>query len=237
MKIFNLFFAAVFSIPSIAFAMTPLDIVKTIESNLAPKNFTGTYEFTNTRSDGTTTQYVIEFQNRDIDHSHGVFKKPELEKGREVLRVDDALWSWIPSVGKAVRILDRDSFAGGDFSNADILRVDWSAQYSPKLAKETEKQWILDLEAKNKDAAYGKMRIWVDKGKTQPVQQHYFDSRGTLLKKCLYGSVTQFGEVTRPARLVMENIITKQKSELKILQLKLGVTIPESRFSVDRLGK
>jgi hypothetical protein len=35
----------------------------------------------------------------------------------------------------------------------------------------------------------------------------------------------------------MENVITKQKSELKILEMRFDVPIPDSRFVVDNLGK
>jgi outer membrane lipoprotein-sorting protein len=166
-----------------------------------------------------------------------VFRKPEREKGREVLRVDDALWTYLPSVGKSLRIADRDSFAGGDFSNADILRVDWTAKYSTSLAKETPNQWIFDLVAKTPEAAYARMRLWVDKKTRQPIQQYYYDSSGTLLKRCQYGSVQDFGGVTRPAFLHMENVVTTQKTELRVLRLTTGQRFPDSRFAVDNLGK
>ena len=231
--------ALLFTSGALAAAPTPdvTAIVADVQGKLSPKNFAMLDEFTNTRTDGTVTTYEVRFMVRDIDAAHGTFEKPEREKGREVLRQGDDLWTYVPSVGRAVRIADRDSFAGGDFSNADVLRVDWLNQYAPELAKETPKQWIIDLAAKNKDAAYAKMRLWVDRDKRQPVQQHFYDSKGTLLKKCLYGSIKDFGKVTRPARLVMENVITGQKSELKILEMRFDQKTPDSRFRVDGLGK
>ncbi|HET9236913.1 MAG TPA: outer membrane lipoprotein-sorting protein [Oligoflexus sp.] len=212
-------------------------IVAEIEGNMAPKGYQSVNSFVNTRTDGTVMSYEVKFQSKDVDHHHGVFIKPEREKGREILRLGDNLWTWMPSVGRVVRIADRDSFAGGDFSNADILRVDWLNRYNPELVKETPKQWIIDLKAKTPEAPYAKMRLWVDKESHQPVQQQYYDSNGTLLKRLLYGSVQKFGKVERPAHLLMENVITKQKSELKILEMRFDVPIPDSRFVVDNLGK
>ena len=46
-----------------------------------------------------------------------------------------------------------------------------------------------------------------------------------------------FGSVERPSFLVMENVITKQKSELRVLNMEFPGTLPESRFRVDNLGK
>ncbi len=218
-------------------AETPADIVKEVEARLVPGSYSVVYELTNHRLDGSLSSYEVRFDIRDADHARGVFTKPEREKGREVLRVDDALWTYLPGIGKTLRIADRDSFAGGDFSNADILRVDWTAKYAASLAKETPNQWIFDLVAKTPEAAYAKMRLWVDKASRQPVQQYFYDSRGTLLKRCRYGSIQNFGGVTRPAFLQMENVVTTQKTELKVLTLRTGQTFKESRFAVDNLGK
>jgi outer membrane lipoprotein-sorting protein len=212
-------------------------VVRSIEKNLAPKNFKAIYAFTNYRTDGTIMNYEVRFTVKDVNNSHGYFVKPEREKGREILRQKDVIWTFIPSVGKAVRVADRESFAGGDFSNADVLRVDWLNQYKPKMTKETTNQWIIDLTAIGPDATYAKMRLWVDKKDSQPVQQYFYDSSGTLLKRLLYGSVKKFDSIARPTRLVMENVITKQKSEMKVIEMTLDQKVPDSRFRVDNLGK
>lgn len=216
-------------------------IIAKIEKNLGPTNVKARYAFTNYRTDGTVMNYEVQFEMRDATHSRGLFVKPERDKGREVLRIDDNIWTYAPSVGRIIRIADRDSFAGGDFSNADVLRADWSAKYNSEILKELPKQWILELKAKSPEAPYAKMRLWVDKSNGQPVQQQYYDSKGTLLKKCLYGSVQTFssklGTIERPAHLLMENVISKQKSELKVQELEAVGTIADSRFVIDNLGK
>ncbi len=218
-------------------ADTATEVIGKVEKNLSPLNFKAIYQFTNYRLDGTVGMYDIRFTVKDVNHSHGYFLKPEREKGREILRLKDTIWTFMPNVARAVRVADRESFAGGDFSNADVMRVDWLAQYDAAMAKETKNQFIIDLVAKNTEAAYAKMRLWVDKTNTQPVQQYFYDSKGTLLKLCKYGSVKTFGEVTRPSKLVMENVITKLKSEMQILDLQFDNKIPDGRYVVDNLGK
>lgn len=217
--------------------VTAEEVVRTVEERLAPQNFRATYRFTNTRLDKTTTVYEVAFSTRDSDHSHGAFSKPEREKGREILRLSDALWTFLPGVGRVVRIADRDSFAGGDFSNADVLRVDWLSKYKPSMLKELPSQWIIELTATSNEAPYARMRLWVDRKTTQPVQQQFFDSQGTLLKTCLYGSIKSYGTLSRPSHLLMENLITKQHSELEILALELVPSLPDRRFAIDSLGK
>ena len=213
------------------------DILRFIERNLAPKNFIGEYNFKNLRSDGTISEYRIRIQGRDADTVHLYFLEPAREKGREMLRYDDSIWTYIPSVGRVVRVEDRESFAGGDFANADVLRVDWLDQYDAILLKETENQWIIELTARTTEAAYARMRLWVDKQSRMPLQQYFYDSNGTHLKTCLYGSVKSYGSIIRPTRLVMKNMITGQVSEMKVLILHTDQNIPDSRFSLSNLGK
>lgn len=220
-----------------AHATDPALIIGKIEKTLAPENFEGEYMFKNTRTDGTVTEYGVRIRARDVKLQRIAFFSPDREKGREMLRRGEELWSFVPSVGRVIKIEDRDSFAGGDFSNADVLRVDWLNQYNATLAKESEKQWIFDLKARANGAAYAQMRLWVKKENGQPVQQEFFDSNGTLLKRLRYSTVKTFGTITRPAFLLMENVITSQKSELTIRALATGKTFPESRFTVETLGK
>ncbi|MGE4233969.1 MAG: outer membrane lipoprotein-sorting protein [Bacteriovoracia bacterium] len=212
-------------------------VVQEVQDKLAPKNFTAQYHFKNYRLDGTISEYVVQIEARNVNLQHISFTSPEREKGRELLRNGEQLWSFVPSVGRIVKIEDRESFAGGDFSNADVLRVDWLNQYNPTLAKETKKQWIVDLTAKGKQASYAKMRLWIKKENKQPVQQEFFDSNGTTLKRLRYGKITSFGFLSRPAFLEMENVITGQKSELTVRSLNLNQKISESRFVMDNLGK
>lgn len=232
-----LIFLIFFSTINLVYAESANEIVGKVQKNLAPPNFKSIYQFTNYRLDGTVATYEVRFSVKDVNHSHGYFLKPEREKGREVLRLKDVLWTYMPNIGRTVRVADRDSFAGGDFSNADILRVDWLAQYNATLAKDSKNQSIIDLKAKNNEAAYHKMRLWIDKATTQPVQQYFYDSKGTLLKICKYGSVKTYGVITRPSRMVMENVITKLKSEMQIQELEFDTKLPEARFVVDNLGK
>jgi outer membrane lipoprotein-sorting protein len=235
--IYSIIFLTSFALAKGEVNDSSMEVVLKVQKNLAPPDIKATYQFINHRLDSTEMNYEVNFLIRDVNLSYGYFVKPEREKGREVLRQKDILWSFLPSVGKAIKIADRDSFAGGDFSNADVLRVDWLNQYSTSMAKETPNQFIIDLKARSNDAAYSKMRLWVDKKSSQPVQQYFYDSKGTLLKKCSYGEVKNFGAISRPTRMQMENVITTQKSEMQIIDLKVGQKIPDVRFSVDNLGK
>ncbi len=93
----------------------PKEVVGKIQKALAPNGALAHYRFVNHRTDKTTSTYEVRFSIGDAVKSHGHFLQPTREKGREVLRLLGELWTFVPSVGRIVRIQDRDSFAGGDF--------------------------------------------------------------------------------------------------------------------------
>jgi outer membrane lipoprotein-sorting protein len=212
-------------------------IIRIIEKNLAPSDIVAIYYIKNTRTDGSVQEYKMEVKVKNIDLIHTYFLEPAREKGREMLRNGDSIWTYLPDLGRSMKVEDKESFAGSDFSNADVLRVDWLSKYNATLLKETPNQWIIDLIAKTNYAPYAQMRIWVDKKNNMPIKQVFFDSNGTQLKECLYGSVKQFGSVTRPTRMVMRNIATGQVSEMQVLSMTLNANLPDSRFATGNLGK
>lgn len=233
-----IFISFMFSISTMIFASTSdISVVQKIEKTLAPKNIKAEYYFINNRTDGTKSEYTVLFEIGDVDHARGLFIAPAREKGREILRIGTEIWTYLPSAGRIIRVGDRDSFAGGDFSNADILRVDWSSQYETKLKKTLKDQFIFEMTAKSKEATYARMLLWVDQKSEQPVQQIFYDSQATKLKRLRYGNVKTFGTITRPSRMVMENLISKQKSEMHIIRFDSVSEIKKSRFIPDNLGK
>ena len=67
-----------------------------------------------------------------------------------MLRNGDNMWLYMPNLKRAVRVASRDSFMGGDFNNADVLRVNYTADYTATLAEESKDAYVLELKAKGK---------------------------------------------------------------------------------------
>lgn len=229
--------ALLVAIPQLASALSAGQIVERLDGALVPSNVEADYTFINVRTDGQRVTYTMRVRVRDENHVHMAFRAPGREAGREVLNVGSEIWSYLPSTGRVVRLQERESFAGGDFSNADVFRGDWSTTYTPAIISESDRQWVLDLRARSNNAPYARMRVWVDRSTVLPVQQHFFDSSGTLLKRIVYGSVRSFGTVTLPTRAVVENAVTGERSEWRINSMSTNQTFADSVFAVGSLGR
>ncbi len=213
-------------------------IVTKILNNLAPGQWKGSYRFTNYRTDGTQKTYTLEVLAYDRDTVHIVFTSPAVDVGRQILNRNGEIWSYLPDSRKVVRLADRDSIGNGDFNNADVMKLNWLEDYTMAIVKESESQWVIDMKAKPDAAAtYYMMRLWVSRKDNQPIQQYFYDSSGHHLKTLKYREVKQFSDTTRPAHLIMENVITGQRTFLEVITFEKKSNLPESRFRQENLGK
>jgi len=213
-------------------------IVTRILDNLAPGQWKGEYRFTNYRVDGTRKSYSLEVLAMDRSTVHVTFIAPPSDAGRQILNRNNEIWSFLPDSRKIVRLADRDSIGNGDFNNADVMKLDWLSDYTLHIIKESKKQLVIDMKARpDNGASYYLIRLWVDKSTNQPIQQYFYDQYGHHLKTLKYRKVRQFRNLTRPAHLIMENVITGQRTFLEIKDFMKKTGLPESRFRQENLGK
>lgn len=219
-------------------ATDPRAAVQMVLDKLSPGQWQGVFAFTNYRTDKTTTHYTISILSKDSTLVHLSFLEPERDKGRQVLNKNGQIWSYLPDSKKIVRLADRDSLAGGDFSNTDVLKLNWLDDYDPVLAKDGATQVVVDLRArKDRAPAYHQVRLWIQRETLQPVQQYFYDDAGHHLKTLKYRDIKTFGNLTRPATMVMENVVTGQRTVLEVREFAKADKVPAQRFSIDQLGK
>jgi hypothetical protein len=214
------------------------NIVQAVIDKLAPGQWEGVFDFTNFRVDGSRHPYTLRILGRDKLTVHLTFIKPERDQGRQILNKAGALWSFLPDSRKIVRLANRDAIGNGDFNNADVMKLNWLDSYRPKIIKTSDKQYIIDLTAiPGQDATYNMIRLWVNRSNLQPIQQYFYDEGGHHLKTLKYRDVKNFNGIRRPGTLIMENVITGQRTLLVVRNFRKAGRIPESRFQPENLGK
>src|SRR2546428_6319172 len=120
-----------------------------------------------------------------------------------MLRVGESMWVYMPNLKRALRIASRDSFQGGDFNNADALRVNYVADYEPVLTGADDPSlWLLELTAKTKDAAYDKIKLWVRREDRLPAKAEYYAASGKMLRSMTFADPKDFHGLKRPSHLV-----------------------------------
>src|SRR5512136_2218535 len=168
LKIITLIITLIFAVP--AFALDGTQLLKQIDRNLNPESFEMYRKLINVEPDGRKKEFVLFSVKKGVDKIAAIFLEPASERGRSTLRLGENMWLYIPNVGKPIRITSLQSVIGGVFNNADILKLDYSAEYNIEKVDETGTEYLLELKAKNKTVAYDRLKMWVEKNKKIPTK-------------------------------------------------------------------
>lgn len=215
-------------------------LLRKYDDVMGPEAFESLSEITSFREDGSSRTYKMKVLKSGATKFRLTFEAPAAVRGQELLRQGDNLWVYLPNLKKPVRLAARESFQGGDFNNADVLRVNYSDDYEGQVSnsEEVENAWRLDLRAKSSNAAYDRVVIMMSKTEGLPLQGAYYGSSGKLLRRAEFSEVKSFGGVRRPSKVVMKNMLaTKRYSVMTVLGLNTKVSPPSTRFALDDLGR
>ena len=135
-------------------------LLKDVDRNLNPESYEMYRKLINIEPNGKVKEFTLFSVKKGTDKVAAVFLAPPSEKGRSNLRLGDNMWLHIPNVGKPVRITSLQSVIGGVFNNADILSLDYAAEYNVDSLTETGGEYLLLLKAKSKTVAYDRLKMW-----------------------------------------------------------------------------
>lgn len=192
------------------------DILGTIDRKLTPTSAQMYKKLINIEPDGEKKEFLLFQAKKDKDKMVSLFLEPDSEKGRATLRLGNNMWLYIPNIGRPIRITSMQSVIGGVFNNADIMRLDFSTEYT--IAKEEDKGdfLLLDLKAKNDTVSYDRLLMRVDKKTLTPIQIECYTSTQMLIKTLYYKKLKDFGDgIIRPS--VVETISPMYKGYKSIM--------------------
>ncbi|MEQ8172948.1 MAG: outer membrane lipoprotein-sorting protein [Candidatus Eremiobacterota bacterium] len=182
-----------FSLSSLSSSLDGNEILKKVDKNLFPQSYESYRKIINIEPDGKKKEFIFYTAKKGTEKVAGLFLSPASEKGRSTLRLGENMWLYIPNVGKPVRITSLQSVVGGVFNNSDILRLDYSVEYSVTKLEDSEKNYILHLKAKTNTVAYDKIRMTVEKKRLLPSKVECMDSSEMLIKTLYFKDVKDFG--------------------------------------------
>ncbi len=193
-----------------------------IDRNLNPESYAMYRKLINVEPDGRKKEYTLFTVKKGLDKVAALFLAPASEKGRSTLRLGENMWLYIPNVGKPIRITSLQSVIGGIFNNADILSLDYSAEYDVEKVEEPGGEYLLYLKAKTKSVAYDRLKMWVDKGRKLPTKIECLTEAGMLIKTLYFKDIKDFGGgIARPATLETDSPLFKgYKSIMLFAQIK-----------------
>jgi hypothetical protein len=99
---------------------------------------------------------------------------------------------------------------GGVFNNADILQLDYTAEYDVEKVEEADSEYLLYLKAKTKTVAYDRLKIWADKKSVLPTRIECLTEAAMLIKTLYFKDVQDFGGgIVRPATIETDSPLYK----------------------------
>jgi outer membrane lipoprotein-sorting protein len=193
-----------------AAALDGNQILQKVDRNLEPESYESYRQLTDIQPDGSKKVSVLYTMKKGRDKVVALFLAPASDKGRVTLRLGDNMWLYIPDVGRPIRITSLQSVTGSVFNNADILRIDYTAEYDVEAAEEQKDAHLLSLKAKTGEVAYDKLKMWVDKQALLPTTIECYAASGLLLKTLRFRNIKDFGGgIKRPATLETDSPLYK----------------------------
>ena len=191
------------------------------------------------------TDRVVEMNGWKKGAEQGLvrYTAPPKERGTAYLRSGESTWLYLPSAEKVIRVGGKQSFGGGDFSNADIFRLSLTEDYDPTLAGEEtvlgQVCYRLELKARNRSIAYDRVVYWVrTDGTFYPVKADYYTLSGKNLKSLVLSQVKRLGFRSRPTLLAMESRVDEGSGTLlEFLTIEDDVELDDRLFSPSSLER
>lgn len=226
--------------------LTPQQILERVDANMTMSTARVNAQMTITYRDGDVRNLIYDAWAQGTDQSFLEFTAPARDAGSRFLRLEDAMWIYLPRVGKSVRIqghMLRQGLMGSDFSYGDAsenpsMEDDYDAVLEGEEMLDGRRAYVVDLTAKpeRRDLAYQRRKVWVDAERWVPLKEERFARSGKLLKTALLSDVRQVGDRWYPFRIEMDDAMqTDTRTVLQMLSVELDISVPREVFTLPYL--
>jgi len=194
----------------------------------------------------TTKSYPEGLEKRFIK-----FIEPADVRGTAMLVVDnknsnDEIWIYLPALKKTRRIVTSEkgkSFMSSEFTNADMSSPalsDFNNRHSNKSG--TNNQWIIESTPVNDDKAdeysYSKKVSYISMDKSQVLKMEFYNFNNELFKSIEINGIHPLTDGKYLVKdMIAYNLVTKRKSQILFSNIKDGVSVDDSFFSLQNLER
>ena len=226
--------------------LTPTQILERVDANMTMSTARVNAQMTITYRDGDVRNLVYEAWAQGTDESFLEFTSPARDAGSRFLRIKDAMWIFLPRVGKSVRIqghMLRQGLMGSDFSYGDAsenpsMEHDYDAVIEREESLDGRPTYVLFLTGKRRGLSYPQRRIWVDAERWVPLKEERFARSGKLLKTAVLSDVRRIEGRWYPFQMDLDNALQADtRTSLRFLELEFDIDIPEQVFSLRSLER
>ena len=215
------------------------EILKRVDDNIGSDNKISTAEMTIHGRRGSRTIKSKSWIHGE-DKSFTEYLAPAREAGTKMLKLEDQLWTYIPSTDRTIKIsghMLRQSVMGSDLSYEDMMEDPellnlYDANVTGEETYLERPCWVLELTAKVDDISYASRKIWVDKERYVSLREDRFARSGKLLKTFEVKEVRQIQNRWVPVHMVFKDVLKSgEGTEFKIETIEFNADIPDVVFT------
>ena len=170
------------------------------------------------------------------DRSVVEFLAPASDKGRLLLMLRDAMWIYMPSSSRPIRISPMQRLMG-QASNGDVARSSFTIDYRAVSASEEGNAWVIDLAAKDPAVAYKRVRLWIDRDSHEPRRADFYVASGKLLKRATYKKFGTMAGRRVVTEVEIEDLLRIGHRTVMRYSNLVERNNPDKMFTKDALGK
>lgn len=190
-----------------------------------------------TSFEGTKSQSSkFRVYSKGSDRSIVEFLAPATDKGRLLLMLRDAMWIYLPSSSRPIRISPMQRLMG-QASNGDVARTSFAVDYTATAAAEEGATWVLDLVAKDPSMSYKRIQLWVDRATHEPRRADFYAASGKLLKRAHYRRFDTMAGRRTVAEIEIEDLLRAGHRTVMRYQNLTPRENPDRMFTREALGK
>jgi outer membrane lipoprotein-sorting protein len=225
-------------LPLSASAIDGDELLRKVDRNLNPESYEMYRKLVNIEPDGRRKEFVLYTVKKGRDKMIVLFLDPPSEKGRATLRIGDNMWLYIPGVGKPLRITSLQSVVGGVFNNADILNLDYAAEYAVEKYEQRPGGHFLELKARTAAVAYDRLKMKVDGTTLLPTEIEAYAASGLLIKTLRFKDIKDFGKgIRRPSVMETDSPLFKGYQSI-LIYAKIGTrALADEVFTLESLPR
>lgn len=164
------------------------------------------------------------------------FTAPAAEKGKFLLMLRDAMWIYMPSASRPIRISPLQRLMG-QASNGDVARTSFAVDYAAKSAVQDGDAWLLQLEAKDPSISYKSIQLWIDRATYEPRRADFYVASGKLLKRAHYRKFGVMGGRRVVTEVEIEDLLRAGNRTVMRYANLTARNNADKMFTKDALGK
>jgi len=152
-----------------------------------------------TAPDGRTEDYGALYYARDRNQKIIVrMTAPAAEVGNDLLMIEQNVWAYERRINRVMKVPSNLAFGGTGFSYGDVVRLNFSDNYSVTLKATNEKTYVLELIAKDRNAPYYRIQLEISRTGGWPVSGVCYARNGSVVKEIRYSDVRDIGTGAKP---------------------------------------